>query len=153
MIVHALNVSWDPTDASFEEGELEIVIAIQEAGTKYARKSRYDRKDTRQHSVGKMMFEEFIDDRKLQAEVNGNGHLQPVSFSKKHVMIRMIESFRSCRAVDHDRHHTHAPQAQNLAGGAFRVLQGNDADRFEAIGRLITSFRKPSVIGAANAHC
>src|ERR671919_2360752 len=106
MIVHALDVSGHPTDTALEEGELEVLITIQQPGAKNAGQPGHDRKDARQHSVGKMMFEKFIDDGKLQAEVNGNGHLQPVGLGKKYVVIWMVESFLTGRAIDHDRCHT-----------------------------------------------
>jgi hypothetical protein len=54
-----------------------------------------------------MMFEKSIDDWKLQAEVNGNRHLQSVGRGKKYVVIRVVESFLAGGAIDHYRSYAH----------------------------------------------
>src|SRR6266545_1734133 len=79
-------------------------------------------------------------------------NLEPVGFGEKYLMVRMIESFRASRAVDHYRLHAHALQAREFFGGALGVLQRHHADRFEAIRRLVTRFGKPDVIRAADSH-
>jgi len=71
VVVHPFHMGGNPTDASFEEGKLEILVTIQEAGTQDAGEAGHDGKYARQHPIRKMVLKKFVDQRKLEAKVNG----------------------------------------------------------------------------------
>ena len=68
MVVHPFHMGRHPADAAFEEGELEILIAVQQAGAEHAGESGHDRKYAGQDPVRKMVLEEVVD--------NGNCRLK-----------------------------------------------------------------------------
>src|SRR5215467_12369748 len=95
-----------PADASFQERKFKVLIPVEYSGTKHACKPCHDRQDSREHAVGEMVLEEFIDYGKLQTKMDCNRHPQPISRREKRLVIRMIQTFRAGRAVDHHCFHT-----------------------------------------------
>src|SRR5215475_3860082 len=98
-------MSGNPTDTSFQEGELEILVAVQQAGTEDAGEAGHDWEYARQHPIWKVVLKQFVDEGKLEAEVNRNGQIQSVGFGEERVVVGMIEPLGASRSVDHYRRH------------------------------------------------
>src|SRR5207244_5899154 len=99
-----------------------------------------------------MVLKKLVDHRKLQAEVNRNGQLQSIRLDEKRIMMKLVQPLRACCAVDHHVRHAELFDAGELIGGAFGIMQGDNPNALEPIGRLRTSRRQPRVIGSANSH-
>src|SRR5207247_10259805 len=98
-----------------------------------------------------MVLKKLVDHRKLQAEVNRNGQLQSIRLGEKRIMMRVVQPLRACCAVDHHRRHAELFDAGELFGGAFEILQGDNANALASIRRLRTIRRQTSVIGPENS--
>src|SRR5215475_13664254 len=95
----------NPTDASFQEGKLEILVPVQQAGTEDAGKASHDWEYASQHPIRKVVLKQFVDEWKLEAEVNSDGQVQSVGFGKERVVVGMIQPLRAGRSIDHHRRH------------------------------------------------
>src|SRR5215468_11984430 len=144
-------MSGNPTDASLQEGEFEILVAVQQAGTKHAGKAGHDWEYARQHPIRKVVLKQFVDEWKLEAEVNRDGQIQPVGFGEERVVVGMIQPLRAGRSIDHYGRRAQLFDTRQLFGCALGILERNNADSFETIGRLLASLRQPSVICTAYA--
>src|SRR5215813_6059797 len=95
----------NPTDASFQEGELEILVAVQQTGTEHASEAGHDWEYASQHPIWKVVLKQFVDEGKLEAEVNRDGQIQSVGFGEERVVVGMIQPLRAGRSIDHHRRH------------------------------------------------
>src|SRR5262245_16635411 len=105
VIIHALQMGGNPTDASFQEGKLEIRVAVQKAGTEHAGEPGHDREYAGQDPIRKVVLKQLVDQGKLQAEVYSDGQIQLIGLGEERVVVGMIKPLRAGGSIDHHRRH------------------------------------------------